>query len=74
MEAGQVADPTSYVEDVVAKLYELAKDETDVVQILDCFALDQISHEAAMDASETGHGLTGLPDRGDRAPRPDRAE
>lgn len=51
MEAGQVADPTSYVEDVVAKLYELAKDDVEVVQILDCFARDQIERRDIMRAT-----------------------
>ena len=48
MEVGQVTDPTSYVEDVVAKLYELAKDDIEVVQILDCFACDQIDRRDIM--------------------------
>lgn len=48
MEVGQVTDPTSYVEDVVAKLYELAKDDIEVVQILDCFARDQIDRRDIM--------------------------
>lgn len=51
MEAGQVADPTSYVEDVVAKLYELAKDDVEIVQILDCFARDQIERRDIMRAT-----------------------
>ncbi|HLL22439.1 MAG TPA: hypothetical protein VK427_09925, partial [Kofleriaceae bacterium] len=44
----QVVDPTSYVEDVVAKLYELPKDDTDAVQILACFARDQIDRRDIM--------------------------
>ena len=42
MEVGRTTDLTNYVDDVVAKLYDLARDDAEVVQILDCFANDQI--------------------------------
>jgi hypothetical protein len=48
MEVGQVTDPASYVEDVVTRLYELAKDDIEVVQILDCFSCDQIDRRDIM--------------------------
>jgi len=48
MEVGQATDLTSYVDDVVARLYELASDDTEVVQILDCFASDQIERRDIM--------------------------
>jgi len=48
MEVGQATDLTSYVDDVVAQLYELAGDDTEVVQILDCFANDQIERRDIM--------------------------
>jgi hypothetical protein len=48
MEVGQTTDLTSYVDDVVAKLYELAGDDTEVVQILECFANDQIERRDIM--------------------------
>lgn len=51
MEAGHVADPTSYIEDVVANLYELAKDDLEVVQILDCFGREQIERRDIMRAT-----------------------
>ena len=46
--SGQTTDLTSYVDDVVAKLYELAGDDSEVVQILDCFASDQIERRDIM--------------------------
>ena len=48
MEVGQATDLTSYVDDVVARLYELAGDDSEVVQILDCFASDQIERRDIM--------------------------
>lgn len=43
---------TSYIDEIVSKLYELAGDDAEVVQILDCFANDQIDRRDIM--RETG--------------------
>jgi hypothetical protein len=42
---------TSYIDDIVSKLYELAGDDAEVVQILDCFANDQIDRRDIMRAT-----------------------
>jgi hypothetical protein len=51
MEVGQVSDLTSCVDDIVTRLYELAGDDNEVVQILDCFANDQIDRRDIMRAT-----------------------
>ena len=48
MEVGQSNDLSSYVDDVVAKLYDLARGDTEVIQILDCFAVDQVDRRDIM--------------------------
>lgn len=48
MEVGQSNDLSSYVDDVVAKLYDLARGDTEVTQILDCFAVDQVDRRDIM--------------------------
>lgn len=42
---------TSYIDDIVGRLYELAGDDAEVVQILDCFANDQIERRDIMRAT-----------------------
>lgn len=42
MSVEQVADLTNHVEEIVGKLYELASDDSEVIQILDCFANGQV--------------------------------
>jgi hypothetical protein len=51
MEVGQGSDLSSYVDDVVSQLYELACGDTEVVQILDCFAVDQVDRRDIMRAT-----------------------
>ena len=51
MEVGQASDLSSYVDDVVSQLYELARGDTEVVQILDCFAVDQVDRRDIMRAT-----------------------
>ena len=51
MDIGQAPDLTSYVDDIVTKLYELASGDTEIVQILDCFANDQIDRRDIMGAT-----------------------
>ena len=48
MEVGQSNDVSSYVDDVVAKLYDRARGDTEVIQILDCFAVDQVDRRDIM--------------------------
>jgi len=51
MGAGQANDLSSYVDDVVSQLYELARGDTEVIQILDCFAVDQVDRREIMRAT-----------------------
>jgi len=51
MEVGQASDLSSYVDDVVSQLYELARGDTEVIQILDCFAVDQVDRRDIMRAT-----------------------
>ena len=53
MEVRQGTGPTlaRFLDDVVGKLYELAGDDTEVIQILDCFANDQIERREIMRAT-----------------------
>lgn len=53
MEVRQCTGPTlvSFLDDVVGKLYELAGDDTEVIQILECFANDQIERREIMRAT-----------------------
>ncbi|RYG75660.1 hypothetical protein EON77_10950 [bacterium] len=55
-EALEIQQPTdqklpSYIDDIVGKLYELAGDDAEVIQILDCFANDQIDRRDIMRAT-----------------------
>jgi len=51
MEVGQASDLSSYVDDVVSQLYDLARGDAEVVQILDCFAVDQVDRRDIMRAT-----------------------
>jgi hypothetical protein len=51
MEVGQPSDLSSYVDDVVSQLYELASGDTEVNQILDCFAVDRVDRRDIMRAT-----------------------
>lgn len=51
MEVGQASDLSSYVDNVVSQLYELARGDTEVIQILDCFAVDQVDRRDIMRAT-----------------------
>src|SRR6185312_16193307 len=50
MEVGQATDLTSYVDEIVTKLFELAGDDTEVVQILECFAKGKVERADIMRA------------------------
>lgn len=51
MEVGQPSDLSSYVDNIVSQLYELARGDTEVIQILDCFAVDQVDRRDIMRAT-----------------------
>jgi hypothetical protein len=51
MEVGHASDLSSYVDDVVSQLYALARGDTEVIQILDCFAVDQVDRRDIMRAT-----------------------
>jgi hypothetical protein len=51
MEVGQASHLSHYVDDVVAQLYELARGDIEVIQILDCFAVDQVDRRDIMRAT-----------------------
>lgn len=51
MEVEQDHELTHYIDDIVGKLYQLAGDDAEVIQILDCFANDQIERRDIMHAT-----------------------
>lgn len=51
METGHSNDLTSYVDEIVAKLYELASDDTEVIEILECFANGKVERSDVMRAT-----------------------